>query len=164
MTNLPNATLGQTIVLAIVRTTVLATVLATVLTATGCNAIGTRLGIPLAAVTPAPRDHYDPAYLNDAAVAAWSRGERATALLLLERAAVIAPQDRRILDNLGALKRAGSHNVLMHYGSLPDRGAASVLTGTATLGAGTAQAPTQTVPAPIVPAPAAPEVGLWPLK
>ena len=164
MTNLPNATLGQTIVLAIVRTTVLATVLATVLTAAGCNAIGTRLGIPLAAVTPAPRDHYDPAYLNDAAVAAWSRGERSTALLLLERAAVIAPQNRRILDNLGTAKRAGSRSVLMHYGPLPERGAASELTEITTLGAGTAQVPIQTAPAPIAPATATPEIGLWPLK
>lgn len=54
-----------------------------------------------------PRAHYDPAYLNEAAIAALATGERGTAAILLERAAVLAPQDALIRDNLAALRRGG---------------------------------------------------------
>lgn len=57
------------------------------------------------------REHYDPAYLNEAAMAALALGERSTAMILLERAAVLAPQNALVRDNLMALRRGGALRV-----------------------------------------------------
>ena len=145
---------------------------AILLCAAGCASVGTRIdaaigtsidtapGNSIGRITPAPRDHYDPAYLNEAAVAAWSKGERGTALILLERAAVIAPQDRRILDNLETLRNAGSRAVLMRYGPLPEgKVAPSSKQASAVEKATAPPAPQSSTPAG-----PAPEIGLWPLK
>ena len=125
--------------------------------AAGCSAVGTPLGTSLLRITPAPRDHYDPAFLNEAAVAAWSKGERGTARILLERAAVIAPQDGRILHNLETARQAGSQAVLMHdVQSAPTSAQSPPVPVTAT---------GKTVP--VVPAtapPSPPEIGIWPPK
>ena len=58
---------------------------------------------PTAAVK---RNHDEPAYLNEAAVAALASGDRGTALILLERATVLAPWNETIRSNLAALRQA----------------------------------------------------------
>ena len=141
-----------------------------VLCATGCSTLGSaldkNLGTTLGMSTPAPRDHYDPGYLNEAAAAAWAKGDHGTALLLLERAAVIAPQDSRIVKNLETVKRAGGRDVLMHYGASPNSG----VTGEAEAKAAAIVAATRGINGtPVAPvsdprADAAPEIGFWPLK
>lgn len=66
-------------------------------------AILAALACPAAAFDP-----YDPAALNEAAAASVGRGDLATAEILLERAARIAPYDARIVRNRDALRaRAG---------------------------------------------------------
>ena len=54
-------------------------------------------------------DAYDPVVLNESAMEAIREGDLATARILLERAARIAPYDARIVRNLRALEahRAG---------------------------------------------------------
>ena len=52
-------------------------------------------------------EHYDPAYLNAEAVDALATGDRGTALILLERAALLAPADALVTENLAALKAGG---------------------------------------------------------
>lgn len=54
-------------------------------------------------------DHHDPARLNEAAIGRIRQGDLATAAILLERAAHLAPHDARIRRNLGVLRafRAG---------------------------------------------------------
>ncbi len=105
------------------------------------------------------REHYDPAYLNEAAVAALVAGDRGTAAILLERAAVLAPQDTLIRENLAALRQGGAVHLL------PAR--ATPATAPATVPA------TATAPAPSTKAaptagtaidPALPAMGIWPLK
>ena len=135
---------------------------ALLLGATGCGTIGSTMGTGLESaigrITPAPRDHYDPAYLNEAAVAAWSRGERGAALILLERAAVIAPQDRHILENLEAVRKAGSRAVLMRYAPLPEGGVAAPLNDASAV----EKATTPETPQSRTPVEPASEIGLWP--
>ncbi len=46
------------------------------------------------------RDHYDPALLNQFALDRIRRHDLTTAWILLERAALLAPHDQRILFNL----------------------------------------------------------------
>lgn len=53
---------------------------------------------------PPAYDHYDPVALNEHAVRAARDGDETTALILLERAARIFPQDRRIAANLETLR------------------------------------------------------------
>jgi hypothetical protein len=67
-----------------------------VLILSGCAIQGTTLTVK--------REHYDPAYLNQSAMAALAVDDRSTALILLERAARLAPHDQQILDNLAVLK------------------------------------------------------------
>jgi hypothetical protein len=67
-----------------------------VLILSGCAIQGTTLTVK--------REHYDPAYLNQSAMAALAVGDRSTALILLERAARLAPHDQQILDNLAVLR------------------------------------------------------------
>lgn len=147
MTNLPNHIIGLAIALAIA----------------GCSTLDN----PFGTRTAAPRDHYDPAFLNEAAVAAWSRGDRSTALLLLERAAVIAPQDRRILNNLEMVKRTGSRDVLTHYGPIMDAQRETATPSAATVtttSVGPAPAATRATPAASTAAATEAEArfGLWP--
>ncbi|MBC7573561.1 MAG: hypothetical protein H7244_04420 [Herminiimonas sp.] len=52
-------------------------------------------------------EHYDPAYLNEEAVDALAAGDRGTARILLERAALLAPADALVTENLAALKVGG---------------------------------------------------------
>ncbi|HJW25039.1 MAG TPA: hypothetical protein VJ576_09090 [Rhodocyclaceae bacterium] len=57
-----------------------------------------------AGAEPPPYDHYDPVALNEQAVRAARDGDETTALILLERAVRIFPQDRRIAANLETLR------------------------------------------------------------
>lgn len=59
---------------------------------------------------PLPYDHYAPLLLNEAAVASAAADDLATAWVLLERAARLAPHDPRIADNLATVRayRVGS--------------------------------------------------------
>lgn len=59
--------------------------------------------LPLAARGEAP-DHTHPPALNEYAVARVKEGDTATALILLERAARLAPDDERIRHNLEVLR------------------------------------------------------------
>lgn len=133
--------------------------LSIVLGAAGCSAIGT----PLAMVTLAPRDHHDPAYLNDAALAAWAKGERGTARILLERAAVIAPGDARVRHNLEVVNQTDGRAGLWRVDRLPARGNGMrdpALTLPATPSAPAALQPV--VASPLVTEAA--EIGIWPPK
>lgn len=57
----------------------------------------------LLAACAAPGDHYHPLALNEAAMEHLAKGDVATARILLERAARIAPHDSRIIANRDAL-------------------------------------------------------------
>lgn len=122
----------------------------------GCSVTGN----PLGTATAAPRDHYDPASLNDAAVAAWSKGERGTARILLERAAVLAPQDARIRGNLGVVKGADNGTALLRF--------APASASEHAVGGVTSKAPAASaIPVAsdvVMTSPAAADSGIWPLK
>lgn len=64
--------------------------------------------LPMAATPPweAPRrfDHFQPAQLNQAAAEQLRDGDDATALILLERAALLAPHEPTIAANLAELR------------------------------------------------------------
>ena len=49
-------------------------------------------------------DHYQPISLNEFAIARLAKGELRTAWILLERAALLAPHDLRIVNNLATLR------------------------------------------------------------
>ena len=102
----------------------------------------------------AQREHYDPAYLNEAAMTALAAGERGTAAILLERAAVLAPQNTLIRDNLAALRQGGVVRVMPAVSAQ----AASVLIPT--------PAPASKLKPPVGSAdePALPATGIWPVK
>ena len=51
-----------------------------------------------------PYDHFDPVFLNEYAASMVKTGDRATGLILLERAARLAPFDPRIVANLNVLR------------------------------------------------------------
>jgi Flp pilus assembly protein TadD len=70
----------------------------------GCGTTAT----PSATFSAVPFEHYDPAYLNQEAIAALAAGDRGTALILLERAALLAPADALVRENLAALKTGGA--------------------------------------------------------
>lgn len=62
------------------------------------------LGMPAPAAAAARFDHYDPAALNERALRRYEEGDRGAALILLERAHLLAPHDRRIARNLEVLR------------------------------------------------------------
>lgn len=66
-----------------------------------------------APTTAVKLEHHDPAYLNEAAAAALSAGDRGTARILLERAAVLAPSNETIRNNLAALRQASTSNTVV---------------------------------------------------
>jgi hypothetical protein len=74
-----------------------------------------------------PFDHYDPVVLNEYAVAKLRAGDDATALILLERAALLAPHDPRITRNLALLRavRNGTDPPAFPSTSAPARAAGS---------------------------------------
>ena len=104
----------------------------------------------------ASREHYDPAYLNEAAIAALAIGERGTAMILLERAAVLAPRNALIRGNLMALQRGGAIRVLP---AIPAPASAAV-TVTSPLPPTSPSTPT---PRKIEES-ALPAMGIWPLN
>lgn len=71
----------------------------------GCSV----LDAPADPLRQIPIDHYDPVALNELAAARVRQGDTTTAWILLERAARLAPYDRRIARNLAVLRafRAG---------------------------------------------------------
>lgn len=101
----------------------------------------------------ASREHYDPAYLNQAAMAALAIGERGTAVILLERAAVLAPQNTLIRDNLAALRQGGAIRVMQ---GVPLRATAPA-SATATGQSSQAKPPTDKTGESALPA-----MGIWP--
>lgn len=109
----------------------------------------TLLAAGCSVITAAPRDHYDPTYLNEAAATAWARGDRATAIILLERATVLAPDDRRIRGNLDRIKGDDGNGTWLHSDAAPIA----------------VPAPATAAPAtPVVGARPMPDIGIWPLK
>ena len=76
--------------------------------ATNALAIYLCFALPVAATAPqdmpATFDHYQPAGLNQAAVERLRAGDAATAQILLERAALLAPYEPGIAANLTELK------------------------------------------------------------
>lgn len=101
------------------------------------------------------REYYDPAYLNEAAIAALAAGERGTAVILLERAAVLAPQDVLIRDNLAAMREGGVVRVMP---GVP------VEVGARAPASASAQSPKTAPTAVNVDEPTLPGMGIWPLK
>lgn len=59
-------------------------------------------------------EHYDPAYLNEEALAALAAGDRGTARILLERAAVLAPRNVVVRENLEVVRSGGALHVTRH--------------------------------------------------
>ena len=98
-----------------------------------------------------PREHFDPGYLNDAAMAALAAGERGTATILLERAALLAPQDALVRENLAALRRGGGVRTWPAVPALPAQPTAP----------GTQNMPALPLPATAT-APRLPTMAIWP--
>ena len=101
------------------------------------------------------REHYDPAYLNEAAIAALAAGDRGTATILLERAAVLAPGDALIRDNLAALRQGGAVRMM------PTRSAPAPIPMPVPVPVQLPEAPSTAGRAI---EPALPAMGIWPSK
>lgn len=99
----------------------------------------------MALPTPARHEHHDPFWLNEEAVQALASGQRGTALILLERAAQLAPGDAVVAGNLAAL-RSGSR-LGLEKGSQTNLKAAVIAPARATQATQAAQ----------------PELPIWPL-